>query len=149
MEEDLLLTVVRNTIINIRRRNDIDYNNIIVSRYYNNPPRGGYQIDEEHNYILPDNDDVSSMALLEIVNNYGIKEDLFFNPQKNLKHLKLKKIKENDILTETVCSICLENYKKNEFYRVLNCNHIFHKKCIDRWLKKDHLNCPMCRADIK
>jgi hypothetical protein len=149
MDNNSLITAVRDTIINIRRRNTFDYNNIIVSRYYNNPPQGGYQIDEEHNYILPDNDDVSSIALLEVVTFFGNKENLFFTPQKNLKHLKLKKIKENDILIETVCSICLDNYKKNEFYRVLDCNHTFHKKCIDRWFKKDHLNCPMCRATVK
>ena len=148
MDDNLLLTVVRNTITDIRRRHHIN-GGVIVSRYFNNPPEGGYQIDEEHEYILPDNDDESSIALLEVVTLFGNDKNLVFNTNKNLKHLKLKKVKENDILLETVCSICLDNYKKNEFYRVLDCNHTFHKKCVDRWFKKDHLNCPMCRANVK
>ena len=137
MEEQIIIEV-RNAILNNFRRNTS-----VISRYYNNPPQGGYQINEEHEYILPDNDDVSSIALLEVVNLFG-KE----NKLKNFNHLKLKKIKEDDPLINTVCSICLENYKKNDYYRTLNCNHIFHKKCVDRWFKKNHLNCPMCRANV-
>ena len=142
MEEQFLITTVRNSILNNSLRN-----NFVISRYYNNPPRGGYQINEDHEYILQDNDDIISSTLLEIVTQFGNNDKLFFKPF-SLKKLKLKKIKENDPLIETVCSICLDNYKKNEFYRTLECNHTFHKKCIDRWIKKDHLNCPMCRNDI-
>ncbi len=137
---ELSIDAVRNVVLNTYLRNT----NLIISRYYNDPPNGGYNINEEHEYILPDTDDVSSIAILEIVINHK-KEKC------NLKKIKLnlKKIKEIDPLIESVCSICLENYKKNEFYRTLCCKHVFHKKCIDHWIKKDHLNCPMCRTEIK
>ena len=141
MEENLLTNIVRDAILNNFRRNT----SIVISRYYNNPPQGGYQINEEHEYILPDNDDISSIAFLEVVNLFGKENKI---PQKKFNHLKFKKIKEDDPLINTVCSICLENYKKNDYYRTLNCNHIFHKKCVDRWFKKNHLNCPMCRANV-
>ena len=141
MEEHLLTSIVTDAILNNFRRN----NSIVISRYYNNPPQGGYQINEEHEYILPDNDDISSIAFLEVVNLFGKENKI---PKKKFNHLKLKKIKEDDPLINTVCSICLENYKKNDYYRTLNCNHIFHKKCIDRWFKNQE-TCPMCRTNIK
>jgi superfamily II DNA helicase RecQ len=41
------------------------------------------------------------------------------------------------------CSICLE---ENVDYTT-NCNHVFHKKCIDKW--KHNNTCPYCRKELK
>jgi len=40
------------------------------------------------------------------------------------------------------CSICLDIIK-NEGQK-LNCNHIFHKECIEKWFERGH-QCPLCR----
>ncbi len=59
---------------------------------------------------------------------------------------KYKKIREED--TKDECSICLEEYKVNTYKRTLNCNHHFHKRCIDKWLKncsEENIHCPICR----
>ena len=45
------------------------------------------------------------------------------------------------------CPICLEEYKPREHYKLLGCNHGFHRKCIRVWLKKN-LTCPVCRKDV-
>ncbi|XP_010491212.1 PREDICTED: putative RING-H2 finger protein ATL71 [Camelina sativa] len=46
----------------------------------------------------------------------------------------------------TCCSICLAEYKKKDMIRVLpDCNHLFHDKCVDPWLKL-HPTCPVCRT---
>lgn len=42
------------------------------------------------------------------------------------------------------CIICLGDIKKGKY---LACNHYFHKKCINKWLKNNN-NCPMCRTII-
>lgn len=47
--------------------------------------------------------------------------------------------------TET-CSICLEPLC-NADIRELQCQHGFHRKCIDRWIQTS-LTCPMCRDPI-
>ena len=48
----------------------------------------------------------------------------------------------------TDCVICLEDFKLGDQCRVfLNCNHGFHKACIDRWLALD-FHCPLCRGSI-
>jgi hypothetical protein len=64
---------------------------------------------------------------------------------------KYRLIKKEDKLIQNneVCAICLNNYKTNEYKRELNkCNHIFHKKCIDKWFKNsDNKSCPLCRIN--
>jgi hypothetical protein len=63
---------------------------------------------------------------------------------------KSLKIKENDCLIKDCekCIICFEQYKVNELKRIIPvCNHIFHKKCIDKWLKSKS-NCPICRCNF-
>ena len=42
------------------------------------------------------------------------------------------------------CSICLEEYEKEDDIIILKCSHIYHDKCIMGWLNKD-ISCPMCR----
>ena len=43
------------------------------------------------------------------------------------------------------CIICLKKFDNNKVY--LNCNHYFHKKCIEEWKKKSN-TCPICRSRI-
>ena len=42
------------------------------------------------------------------------------------------------------CSICLEDIRPNE-QKSLNCNHSFHRDCINTWLREKD-DCPLCRA---
>ncbi|RZC82690.1 hypothetical protein C5167_045478 [Papaver somniferum] len=51
-----------------------------------------------------------------------------------------------DTSTNSCCSICLADYKPNDMLRLLpDCNHLFHLKCVDPWLKL-HPTCPVCRT---
>ncbi|CAK8578924.1 unnamed protein product [Lathyrus sativus] len=46
---------------------------------------------------------------------------------------------------DTECVICLSEFTKAEKVRILpKCNHGFHVRCIDKWLKA-HSSCPKCR----
>lgn len=56
--------------------------------------------------------------------------------------------KEDGVVQETDCSVCLGEFKEEESLRLLpKCSHAFHLQCIDTWLKS-HANCPLCRANI-
>jgi hypothetical protein len=66
-----------------------------------------------------------------------------------LKHLKgYKRIKKCDSIIGEECSICLEEFKGGQYKRELEeCKHIFHKKCVDKWLAEEGMKCPLCRKD--
>lgn len=50
---------------------------------------------------------------------------------------------ENDL----ECCICLAKYREKEEMRKLPCNHIFHRRCVDQWLKIISC-CPLCKQQI-
>ena len=46
------------------------------------------------------------------------------------------------------CPICLEPFKLRQHCRRFKCNHIFHKKCADRWILRKP-QCPVCRQAVQ
>ncbi|KFO80171.1 E3 ubiquitin-protein ligase RNF128, partial [Cuculus canorus] len=70
--------------------------------------------------------------------------------KKAIEQLQLRTLKQGDKETGPdgdCCVVCIEPYKPNEVVRILTCNHLFHKNCIDPWLL-EHRTCPMCKCDI-
>ena len=52
--------------------------------------------------------------------------------------------------TDTQCSICQDTMLQGEQIRTLRaCSHEFHDSCIDNWLLRRSVLCPMCRHDIR
>jgi hypothetical protein len=86
-----------------------------------------------------------------------------------LKPSRLEKIGINEIFDKS-CLICLEDFLKKKALSVANqietevlllvkeknspqilkleCGHIFHPLCLNKWLKAKH-KCPTCRHDVK
>lgn len=53
-------------------------------------------------------------------------------------------------LKETVCSICVDEYKKGDCVVTLPiCGHEFHDICIDPWLEQQKSSCPNCRELVR
>ena len=71
------------------------------------------------------------------------KSKIYYDTYKKNKNLKEKLIKNDD---NDICSICLEKLKDDKCV-ILNCEHIYHKDCIKKWLKKNE-TCPNCRINI-
>jgi hypothetical protein len=46
------------------------------------------------------------------------------------------------------CTICLSDYETDDDVIILKCEHIFHRKCIQRWTL-NHNTCPYCRDDTR
>ncbi|XP_072549092.1 RING finger protein 44 isoform X3 [Salminus brasiliensis] len=53
---------------------------------------------------------------------------------------------ENHQSEQTLCVVCFSDFESRQLLRVLPCNHEFHAKCVDKWLKTNR-TCPICRAD--
>ncbi|KAJ3703168.1 hypothetical protein LUZ61_006873 [Rhynchospora tenuis] len=75
--------------------------------------------------------------------------------QTGLKKRELRKIPVeayikagNEDMHLTECPICLSDFTVGQSCRVLPvCQHRFHKRCIDTWLRS-HSTCPTCRRSL-
>jgi hypothetical protein len=47
-----------------------------------------------------------------------------------------------------VCTVCLDEYEEGDEIRELECEHAFHKKCIDEWLTTKRACCPCCKHSL-
>lgn len=63
------------------------------------------------------------------------------NDKTECKCMKLQEKSECEEVPE--CSICLSDITEDLF--TTPCQHTFHKKCVDNWLKSEY-RCPMCRT---
>jgi WD40 repeat protein len=63
-------------------------------------------------------------------------------------YLKYNRVspKVKGMSSNSVCAICIEEFKIDDNVVKLNCNHLFHKACYDR-AAKSNSNCPTCRGD--
>jgi len=58
--------------------------------------------------------------------------------------------KYSEISTEeNTCSICIDIIKQDDIIRQLNCKHVFHTKCIEKYLLEYNSSCPLCREKLK
>ncbi|XP_077239941.1 E3 ubiquitin-protein ligase ATL59-like [Tasmannia lanceolata] len=50
----------------------------------------------------------------------------------------------------STCAVCLNELRwRDKVWDLRNCCHVFHKRCLDRWLDHhDHNTCPLCRAPL-
>ncbi|XP_004503972.1 RING-H2 finger protein ATL78-like [Cicer arietinum] len=110
---------------------------------------------------------ICSLALNSIVrcafrfSNVAINNDSSSNysnnhsPQLVNKGIKKKALKTFPIVKysaelklpslDSECVICISEFRNGEKVRILpKCNHGFHVRCIDKWLK-EHSSCPKCR----
>ncbi|CAD8074324.1 unnamed protein product [Paramecium sonneborni] len=58
---------------------------------------------------------------------------------------KLKKMKMGK--SNRLCSICCNQFQKDELIIQLPCKHIYHKSCVEIWLQSS-TKCPNCRSDV-
>ncbi|CAJ2676998.1 unnamed protein product [Trifolium pratense] len=48
------------------------------------------------------------------------------------------------------CRVCLSEFEEGDIVRNLNCEHTFHKDCLDKWFLQDQYcaTCPLCRNKV-
>ncbi len=49
--------------------------------------------------------------------------------------------------SEGDCPVCYDSMRKNNSIK-LECGHVFHKKCMRKWLSSSKRTCPLCRDNI-
>lgn len=66
----------------------------------------------------------------------------------NYTVVKATVITPEQLIEHTVCPICLDAYNSKDKVLILKCSHLFHKKCLQKWIEKS-INCPICRKIIE
>jgi len=62
--------------------------------------------------------------------------------------LPTRKLGESENLGEqNKCLICLDEFNDGDDVKTLPCLHIYHQKCVERWLGTDN-SCPVCKTPI-
>ena len=143
--------------------------NIINDIFSNNGNISNVQIDNLNN-IIPNLGNIYSTIHSNMFNDsfhgqFEVNIDIgheFYQETTNSTHntntniisedeLKELKVVEYIDLTDkekyVECSICLDDFNEESKLRILKCEHGFHIKCVDEWLKKYNYNCPVCRRN--
>lgn len=50
-------------------------------------------------------------------------------------------------IRQTTCMVCLAEFEVTQECRKLPCCHVFHKGCVDEWLRRC-TDCPICKANV-
>ncbi|EOY23826.1 Uncharacterized protein TCM_015599 [Theobroma cacao] len=63
--------------------------------------------------------------------------------------IRRSKVEEHGDEDDLICAVCL-NYieKSDEIKELSNCSHVFHRECLDTWINKDQVTCPLCRSTL-
>jgi len=43
-----------------------------------------------------------------------------------------------------VCVICFDPVQPADEIHQIECKHVFHRECLERWYLRDHFDCPLC-----
>ena len=99
------------------------------------------------NKIIKQSDTVDHYnKMLWMIYNYGNIKD-YKHVQQWFSNYKIIK-KNNYTMFNDSCCICIEEYNdKDDLIILKNCQHSYHKVCINTWLSKENI-CPMCRMYI-
>lgn len=96
------------------------------------------------NYII-----ISSILLIIVTLIIIILIYYYKKKSKKININLIKKILFKDIVyKDTICSICIGNLDSNKLVKI-NCNHVFHKKCLTEWnnhniQNQNNISCPLC-----
>ncbi len=77
-------------------------------------------------------------------NNF-MEDVLVTTDQNTLNTLNILKITNN---MNEKCMICIEEMNEDEEYFDIDCKHIFHRECLETYLKNYNHICPVCRNEI-
>ena len=61
----------------------------------------------------------------------------------------IRVVEFTDQLGEETCCICLDNFSRTSIIKETPCFHRFHSDCLEEWVSKQDLSCPLCRKPVK
>ena len=138
-------------------------NNIGMNINFGNYNRDNNQEEEEEEYEeeeqeLNSNQDLGDYYQEQLENE--VEEDENDNENENdillkkraelileLDEFQYKHISKYSSRKEDSCAICLQKFKGTDIIKEFCCKHIFHKKCLLKWLQTSNF-CPLCKYNL-
>ena len=125
-----------NALLAHRRR--LIFLNQQLNNGFNNPGDDENIININFNFLNEDNNINNNE---EIINNLPV-----FKIDEKFMETSQKQDNKNENFEK--CVICMEKYKIDDEVKTLPCFHIFHKDCIEQWLKAGKDTCPICKNKV-
>ncbi|GAB5371030.1 hypothetical protein AAMO2058_001544200 [Amorphochlora amoebiformis] len=79
--------------------------------------------------------------------SYGLQAIRAGLTDEQINDIPSRLILPSEITADKCCPVCLCELEEGDLIRELPCPHLFHKKCIDRWLTMRQ-TCPICRTKV-
>jgi len=153
LKNQIIQNLESDDLINLKEENDFRIGNLhidLLNDDFIDEPSEIIKVDLSNNlfndFICNVNniDNMTYEELLDLENKIGyVKKGISLRKKLGLKKEKYSSKKFN----YKECVICKEILKEKEIIRVLNCFHIFHINCIDKWFK-DNKTCPICKKEV-
>lgn len=65
-----------------------------------------------------------------------------------IRKLPSARVSSRHASSQSWCVVCMSDFAEKQMLRILPfCNHEFHAKCVDKWLRGSK-TCPICRGDV-
>ncbi|KAL2559088.1 putative RING finger protein C57A7.09-like [Forsythia ovata] len=75
--------------------------------------------------------------------------EIFELPYYEIDHLTITRYTAEFGDSSVECAVCLRGIVGGDEVRELGCNHLYHRVCLDRWVRYGHRTCPLCRNNLK
>ena len=116
---------------------------IILNQQLNNNNNTNFGDDDNiinvnFNFLNEDNNINNNEQIIRNLPSFKIDEKFLVSSQKG----------DNKNENFEKCIICMEKYVLNDEVETLPCFHIFHKDCIEHWLKAGKDTCPICKNKV-
>lgn len=98
--------------------------------------------------IVPTDDEIRDDDVEDLIYETGLEQPKHILQQEDIDKLKRCNYKTGDAFPETDCPICITAYNNEDKLIILDCQHYFHFECIEHWLTKENVTCPICRVKV-
>jgi len=109
-----------------------------------------FVVDLRDDMMIGNDNDITD-PLLNLLSeiSYIINNENFTTNEQSTINIEPKKYSEidNNLHSQNECPICLEEFKSDDVVYKLECNHNYHKSCLDTWFVRQN-SCPMCKKNI-
>ncbi|KAH7728399.1 zinc finger protein [Aphelenchoides avenae] len=65
----------------------------------------------------------------------------------DLQRIPMAEVTDEQVSNGAQCTTCMEAFQAKEQVAKLDCNHIFHRPCVEPWLRRNN-TCPICRQAV-